>query len=548
MNYNNYWGFFSHTTDIDLLSQNLRNLYGINCDQVDLSPDLAKILEKALELCDHLGSKSKVTDADFFGINYSPKDTGIMYYVTTDALFHIRKQTANNNYHSSLNKFINSVADFFDFDNATKETSNLSKDMNRDFMMSSYAPLLGISHSSSNSNYQIPVFMDRLLFVLLTTVKKSPYQKDEKQPPSFSTLNTFFNKKGVYSKIRNIYPDDQGNQYIASYLMDRLFDFDTVTYLVDALEKLELQILPEKTIPYFLPMFFVPNTFGKLAYCNYFFKVLQKRIPFLQLETAVEELEREVSQLNYKISPPKRKVAKLKEAVSKFENLVLNFKQISRSLTPEIWQLNQTVLTLQKDMQESEGTTTQVKTMTPKLKEAVQLLNSYISGGHAEVSIPFDDWKKPEDTIAYSKPGLRPIQEEEINLYKCKQYLLFLSTVYLPVVNTCFYVLLNKVFPSLEQADAILMDYLNQQNFDSKYSKATKENQRKFNSFSGDQKRIFVEFYSQIKKQLMEEEKRKNWEFAISIDYTCSGAPYQKAILTAAMKIKLDGDSTIPQN
>lgn len=427
------WQFFSHETDIGILKQTLHNLYGIRLDELSSPKSLDDILECVLELC----RKLEASDERFFNIIRRKMDTHLLDYLVTDALFHLRKDCFRGQAHSSLNQFLSAASprysansiDFSNFNGLTKQG----------FMTSLYPMLTGVHPNVANCNYSIPKFMDRLLFLLIMTIRKSPFRyRTSTVQSSFSTLNTFFIKGDLHAKAWSIYEDDLGNRCIASYLVNRLFDLDTISYIANRLNNPQSSLKPETVVSHLEPIFFVPNTFGKQAYCDLLFDVLASK---------------------------------------------------------------------------------------------------------RAIDTRFDHFNQPLGTIAYEPQTKSPLEIEAANLTSCNQYLLFLATIYFPVLNACFYVLLNKAYPESKDADAELVKYLEQQDYQTQHKQMDQVRKKTLQNFSAQEKRCFSQIYAQIINTLSDEQRRQEWIRRTSLNYIYPDSPHQAAILETVMKEKIRGYS-----
>lgn len=417
--------FFAHETDLTTLEQTLGCLYGIHFDSLQGPSNLKEIYEHALTLCCKLGANEQTFFRDARkGIQFYLLD-----YLVTDALFHVRKELSQENTHRSLSKFLDEISKHSA--SGVIDSSNFSRYMKKDFMSSLYPSFLGISSNCPNSNYRLPMFMDRLLFFLITSVKKSPYRQDTSSTMSFSMLNTFFVKGDICAKICSAYHDDAGNQCIATYLSNRLFDIDTMVYIINKLRNKKFFFTHEAILPYLLPIFFVPNTFGKRAYCDLMFEMLSS---------------------------------------------------------------------------------------------------------NREICTPFDHWNRPSGEIAYIKPDKTAPQIEEANFVKCRQYLVFLSSTYLPLLSACFYVLLRKSSSSLADMDTVLMRYLSESNLQSKAEALEMDWKTKLRQFDSKEKALFAQLYQQIRDTLSDGDRLQQWRTLTSLNYISANSPYQKAILETVLK------------
>lgn len=151
------------------------------------------------------------------------------------------------------------------------------------------------------------------------------------------------------------------------------------------------------------------------------------------------------------------------------------------------------------------------------------------------------------DEILYSgqtEPLLQsPIQVAEHNLNKCRQYLLFLTTVYFPVLNACFYVLLDKTYHSdFSKIKESLIDSLDKQPSDSMFDFL----ETYYLLSEGDIKKHFVTICSKMKKILLNPEEREYLRSAVSLDYFSSFS--QQQILLTVIKQKCDTKFLFPMD
>lgn len=421
------WRFFAHETDLAILEQTLANLYGIHLNHFQCPTNLNKLFEHALMLCGSLSTN----DQTFFDHVSKEMQSNLLDHLVIDALFHVRKDHSKETVHRSLQQFIEEISKHYS--TGRVDSANFSRYMKQDFMSSLYPPLLRLAHNAPNSNYRVPKFMDRLLFLLITTIKKSPYRYSTPSDISFSMLKTFFVSGDICAKIRSAYQDDVGNQCIATYLSNRLFDIDTMVYIIDKLRNRTSPFTHETILPYLMPIFFVPNTFGKRAYCDLMFDLLDR---------------------------------------------------------------------------------------------------------NHEISTHFDHWNRPNDEIGYVKADQTPTQIEETNLIKCKQYLMFLSSTYFPVLNACFYALLLKTYTHLADIDAILSRYINQSDIQHRAELQENDWKAKLSQFDSKEKTHFAQLYQQIHDTFSNEGKYQQWQSLTSLNYLSPNSPYQKAILETVLKEK----------
>lgn len=454
MDIDNYWSFFSHSTAPRTLKNILKKRYGIDCTG-KVEPDIQKIYQLTLDCCKSLGGidSEGATDQNFFPDISSNRDTQLLDYLVVDALFHIRKEIAfqdKSPIHKAFNHFFEEQGKTFsrlgiEMDIPTPKTFRkyleqlLFQNIFHDFLKTSKG-----SDDSKKHKYEIPKFMDRLLFLLIGTIRQNPYCA-QSEIDLFSSLETYFTENEFFETVQQLYHKDKGNQYLANYLTARIFDVDTVVYLASELRQWDRSIRLKKISSYLFPLFFVPNIFGKRAYCDFILDILK---------------------------------------------------------------------------------------------------------GQRKVIVRSDYWKNPNKKKK-SFDIAPSLQTDLHNLKRCKRYLLFLSTIYLPLVNHCFYVFLRKSCQdkdskvALKKADHLLISYLNDRNQQPWYENRINDWKERMKKLDEKEKEFFVQMYFSKIQLLSNPQRMQDWQSAISIDYAPSKHPYQHEIIKTILKYKVEKEPDI---
>lgn len=105
----------------------------------------------------------------------------------------------------------------------------------------------------------------------------------------YGRLQTFFINQDFYQRLDDLYYRKRAegedpkeykahiqDRWIAMYLADRLFDLDTIVYLLQKLSTVTSNMLDidHAILPALIPIFFVPNIFDKKVYCDIVVNVL----------------------------------------------------------------------------------------------------------------------------------------------------------------------------------------------------------------------------------------------------------------------------------
>lgn len=306
------WSFCFHEADIGKLATVLKEQYGIDTEPIECCEEsIPDIYDRAFTLCsrigasgmdasvednewgcwgvgafDTIGGREGATDSSYFPALFSEEDVrqGKMDYLVLDALLHICEEEAGDE-----KETFNSIITKMETDKkVSTERANQHILLKNYLLPSVFKDILNISWhetqapdqttkketGSSRIRYDIPAFLDRFAYFLNANIRKNPYRSNEKAL-GFKSLHTFFSfgMEGVYSTYEGKSTEEQ---LLVDYLMDRMFDVDTVTYLVKRLSKMELAISTTQHLETLVQVLFVPNPFAKKTYLDTMLFVIQE--------------------------------------------------------------------------------------------------------------------------------------------------------------------------------------------------------------------------------------------------------------------------------
>ena len=153
----------------------------------------------------------------------------------------------------------------------------------------------------------------------------------------------------------------------------------------------------------------------------------------------------------------------------------------------------------------------------------------------------FDWWQASEREIMSISYRMTHAEASAANLTHMGEYFRYMSTVYYPVLSACFYVAVNKCYPTREQAIAVLLDYAYKQDLLGVFQNRLKKQVYVLKHFDDQEWDIAALFYTELRKHVWKNEKTALLrKCETSISYATSSDLYTEAILNAVIRKKVE--------
>lgn len=494
------WAFLYHEQDEELLEEYLFKLYGIVCPNVTPYDSLKSIYQKVIQACSKIGAfagKEGTTDTNYFTLG-APDFSGtsdLLDFLVIDCLFQIRHYETQNDTYRSFGTFYHSNIGFLieainkptkssenggitrldDYTDTKTTYSNFSTALQEAIMHTQWQELFGIRQEKENANYTIPRFMDHLLILTLDTIMKNPYGKNKNR------------------RIREAYPDKK-----------KRTKANTVAIVPGKRTRSGgSELSPNST-----------RTFFKMHY--------PKWISAFKAPKSSGSIDDEIDRL---LS------LHVMERVYDLESMLffINNKDRTSFKIETIMESLGHVFFVPNPLKKSEY-----------LEWIFQVIES-----PQIVDTQFDWWERGKEVIATITQSVTPVEAAATNLKLAGDYLRYIATVFYPVLTSCFYVSLKKIFPeeqtsSNQMMKKHLLHYVKEQHLLEKYLDKGEQHCSAMASFNLAEWKLAAHYcLSQATKIWADPNTMREWEKAMTLQYTEVDNKYQDVMMNAVIRAKV---------
>lgn len=493
MGYSNPWPFMSRESCADTLTTTLWELYGVQCPEAGSFSSLKLYFEKVCEACANMGGRqsvskaSGVTDENYFA--YTPKEllddllanTHKLDFLVMDTLFHIRKEELEGENYASFNSF---------YDNNAKVLLSLKAESegNKQKKNSSKKDTRDGSYTASNLSSRFKTHM--------TTAEDDG-----------SGINRW---ESLFGISRNS-PKEKGGP--TNYCIPRFMS--------------QLLILTADTI-------------AKNPYCPSV--ALPVEINMVKLFFTAHYPAWASALIQAEKGDARGRSVQDDEI-----DCLLSMYAMCRLYDPEsmvYWGHNQhrTTLKIETIM---DALLPIYVVPNPLGKQAyLELVFNMLEGEIAFTN--FDWWEDGEDVIAKVVPTFTTSETAAHNLKRAGEYLRYLGMIYYPVLSACFYAGFRKTYPKekMQEAKNILMAYVQDENLMGKYKDHIEELCSRMKRFCNHEWEIAATYCNKLKKEFwMSDSPIEKWQDRTSLHYINHENVYQKTILNAVIREKVQGET-----
>lgn len=150
-----------------------------------------------------------------------------------------------------------------------------------------------------------------------------------------------------------------------------------------------------------------------------------------------------------------------------------------------------------------------------------------------------DKYKNDPRIIAHVSEIKMPVEREKENLEICTEYILYMSTVYLPMLNACFYILASRAYLDDAGFDKALLECLNEKEFINKHNTQREDWMGKMARFTGEKQEHFQQLYILANVKLYNPQDVQLWEQSTALSYLQPSSPYRQGILRSVIRDKV---------